>query len=246
MFKPSQLHHRTCRQSCRLHVPYEFGILCWNVYKNNTKHHHFKKYLQVHEEKTDFMLFQEAHFKDNTAFTLPEYSFDAAANLEVRGEFYGVLSASKTQAKDAQAYLSEGRESLVGPHKSLLVSSYGFEDGSTLLIVNVHAINFRENRRYSKELERFLALLRLYKGALIIAGDFNTWNKRRMQKLASAIENLGLKAVPFKSEHKVKSFWGNHLDFIFYRDIDLLDYSVDADHCLSDHNPLFALFRKKS
>jgi len=245
MFKPSQLHHRSCRHSCKTHVPEQFSIMCWNVYKNNTKHHRFKNYLQEIEEKLEFMLFQEAHFRDDKAFTLPHFSFDAAANLEVRGEFYGVLSASKVQAKDAEAYLSEGRESLVGPHKSLLVSSYCFEDDSKLLILNVHAINFRANWRYNKELERFLSLLKSYKGALIIAGDFNTWNKKRMQKLGHLIESLGLQTVPFKSRHKVKSFWGNHLDFIFYRGVELVEYSVDANHGLSDHNPLFAQFRKK-
>ncbi len=244
MFKPSLLHHRSCRLTCRSFVPDTFGILCWNVHKNNTKNIAFKPYLEKLESKYDFLLLQEANFRDDRYFTLPHYAFDGAANLEVRGAFYGVLTASKVESKDAQAYLSEGKESLVGSHKSLLVSHYVFEDGSTLLILNVHAINFRENKRYHKELERFLVLMQDHKGAMIIAGDFNSWNKQRMQKLHDLRKKLGLKAVPFKQDHDVKSFMGNHLDFILYRGLELVHYSVDKGHGLSDHNPLFAKFKK--
>lgn len=244
MFKPSQLHHRSCRFKCDLYVPDSFGLLCWNVHKNNTKHHRFRSYLDEIEERYDFMLFQEANFKDDKYFTLPHFAFDAAANLEVRGDFYGVLTASRVESSHAHAYLSEGRESLIGPHKSLLVTRHRFEDGQTLLILNVHAINFRENKLFNRELERFLELLEKQEGAMIVAGDFNTWNKRRMDKLLELSEKLGLEMVPFKHDDHVKSFMGNHLDFIFYRDLELIEHSIDKTHVLSDHNPLSVQFRR--
>jgi len=246
MFVPSLLHHRSCRFSCDISVPNTFGVLCWNVHKNNTIHPEFEPFLQnfIQKQKVDFLLFQEANFRDDKQFTLPDFAFDAAANIEFRGEFYGVLSASRVESKYAQAYLSEGRESLIGPHKSLLLSAYTFEDGSELLVLNVHAINFRENQRYHKELERFLELMQDHVGPMIIAGDFNSWNKQRMQKLHEIREKLSLDAVPFKQVDKVKSFMGNHLDFIFYRGVELVDFKVHNDHGLSDHNPLFAQFRK--
>jgi len=248
MFIPSLLHHRSCRFSCYSFVPDTFGVLCWNVYKKNTKLPGFQPFLQklIQEQKIDFLLFQEANFKDDEKFILSDFAFDAAANLEFRGEFYGVLSASRVESKEAQAYLSEGRESLVGPYKSLLSSSYPFDDGSKLLILNVHAINFRENKRYYKELERFLELMKSHDGPMIIAGDFNSWNKNRLSKLHKIREELGLNVVPFEQIDEVKSFMGNHLDFIFYRGMELLEFTVKQDHGLSDHNPLFARFRKKS
>lgn len=248
MFIPSLLHHRSCRFTCSRVVPDTFGVLCWNVYKKNSKNPAFKPYLEnmTAGRGIDFLLFQEANFRDDNYFTLPNFAFDAAANLEYRGEFYGVLSASRVESKHAQAYLSEGKESLIGPHKSLLLSTYTFEDGSELLILNVHVINFRENQRYHKELERFLNLMSHHEGPMIIAGDFNSWNKKRMQRLHEIREKLALNAVPFKQTDKVKSFMGNHLDFIFYRGVEIVDFSVDRDHGLSDHNPLFARFRKKN
>jgi len=244
MFIPSKLHHRSCPFICDRFVPDNFGILCWNVHKNSSKNSAFKLYLEKVEDRCDFLVLQEANFRDDRHFVVPHFSFNAAANLEFRGAFYGVLTASRVESSRAVAYLSEGKESLVGPHKSLLETLYSFEDESILLILNVHAINFRENQRFNRELERFLELMQSHKGAMIVAGDFNTWNKKRMKKLHELREGLGLKMVPFKQSDSVKSFMGNQLDFIFYRGVELVGYSVDRDHNLSDHNPLFARFKK--
>jgi endonuclease/exonuclease/phosphatase (EEP) superfamily protein YafD len=245
MFKPSILQHRSCRGIvCATFVPEIFSLLCWNVYKNNTKHPDFTPFLSRYENALDFMLFQEANFMDDKAFDLSTFAFDAAANLEVRGAFYGVLTASRVEANYAQAYLSEVKESFVASHKSLLVSAYPFEDGTNLLILNAHAINFRENQSYDRELERFLTLMQGHKGAMIVAGDFNTWNKKRMQKLHTMRETLGLQMVSFPKSSAVKAFMGKQLDFIFYRGLELLESKTVLSHGLSDHNPLFATFKK--
>ncbi|PHS31300.1 MAG: hypothetical protein COA92_08255 [Sulfurovum sp.] len=246
MFVPSSVHHHTNQGSTGT-IPSTFGVFCWNVHKKNTVHSDFKPYLQtiMKEKKVDFLLFQEANFRNKKHCILSDFSFDAAANLEVKGKFYGVLSASRVRSLEAQAYLSEGRESFIGTYKSLLLSLYPFDDKSKLLILNVHIINFRETRRFSKELERMVTLMSDHKGPIIIAGDFNTWNKKRMQKLNEIREKLSLERVPFKQTDKVKSFMGNHLDFIFYKGLELIDYRVYKEHGISDHNPLFATFRKK-
>jgi len=222
-------------------------MLCWNVHKNNQKDPRFQIFLQKEVERRgiDIILFQEAGFRDNHHFGLADFSYDAAANLEFRREFYGVLTASRMESSYAKAYLSEGRESVLGPHKSLLLSNYLFNDGSTLLILNVHAINFRENQRYNKELERFLDLLKEHKGPMILAGDFNSWNKQRMDKLQKVVQRLSLTAVPFEKTGKVKSFMGKELDFVFYRELELIEAEVMDEHQLSDHNPLFVRFRRK-
>ena len=247
MFKPSRLHHSACHDQCHTSIPDTFGMLCWNVYKNNRKHPRFQSFLRKELERrvVDLILFQEASFRDNHHFELPHFSYDAAANLEFKGEFYGVLTASRMESSYAQAYLSEGRESILGPHKSLLLSNYLFDDGSSLLILNIHAINFRETQRYSKELERFLDLLKEHKGPIILAGDFNSWSKKRMDKLQKIVERLSLTAVTFKETGKVKSFMGKELDFVFYRELELIEAVVMDEHKLSDHNPLFVRFKRK-
>lgn len=245
MFVPTILHHQSCKVECQAFLPDSFTVLCWNVHKNNKKSQ-FISYLekQVSRQKVDLLLFQEATFNNGSAFILPQMAYDAAANLEVNRKFYGVLTASSVNSDYAKAYLSEGKEAFIGPHKSMLLSTYAFRDRSKILILNVHVINFRENERYNKELERFFDFIAMYEGALIIAGDFNSWNKKRFEKLHQNANKLKLKVVSFAAQNDVKSFRGNNLDFIFYKGLELVDASVEKVDKLSDHNPLFARFKK--
>jgi endonuclease/exonuclease/phosphatase (EEP) superfamily protein YafD len=80
---------------------------------------------------------------------------------------------------------------------------------------------------------------------MIIAGDFNSWNKNRMKFLHTKMKDLDFNPVPFSKSDKVKSFMKNHLDFIFYRGIELVEHSIERDHNLSDHHPLFAKFTQQ-
>ncbi len=247
MFQPSLIHHRSCQgTACRAFLPDDFGMLCWNVYKNNLIQPAFQPYLRslIGVKNIDLLLFQEANLKNDKTCILSEFAIDAAANLEFGGKFYGVLTASMTESRNSQAFLSKGKESLVGPHKSLLLSQFAFKDGMTLLVLNIHAINFRENQRYSVEVDKFLDYVKDHQGPMIIAGDFNSWNKKRMKKLLEMQKLLSLQAISFKEKSKIKSFMGYPLDYIFYRGLELLDSAVVDGKQLSDHNPLFAQFRK--
>ena len=248
MFQPSRVHHRSCQDTaCHVFLPDEFGMICWNVYKNNLVQPAFQPYLRslIRIKKIDLLLFQEANFKSDKSCILSEFAIDAAANLEFGGKFYGVLTASMTESQKSQAFLSKGRESLIGPYKSLLLSQFAFNDGTILLVLNIHAINFRENQRYDKEVDEFLKYVKDHHGPMIIAGDFNSWNKKRMKKLLEMQRKLSLQAISFKEKSKIKSFMGYPLDYIFYRGLELLDSAVIDSKQLSDHNPLFARFKKK-
>ncbi len=112
------------------------------------------------------------------------------------------------------------------------------------MILNIHAINFRETKRYFKELEQFFALIAEHTGPLIVAGDFNSWNKKCIEKLHQTALQLSLAAVSFESKDKIKSFMGKDLDFVFYRGLSLLETAVIETDKLSDHNPLFVRFEK--
>jgi len=244
MFKPTILHHQSCNDQCKSYLPDTFSVLSWNVYKNNKKTP-FIRYLEkkVKEKDLQLLLFQEATFQNSEHFSLPQFHYDAAANIEVKKKFYGVMTASKVQSTYANAYLSEGQEAFVGPYKSMLLSSYEFKDKAKLLVLNVHVINFRENECYNRELDRFFEFISTYEGPLILAGDFNSWNLQRKEKLYEYVYKLKLKTVTFGSSTDIKSFLGNNLDFIFYKGLTLIDSSVEKTG-LSDHNPLFATFKR--
>ncbi len=245
MFVPSRLHHQSCRQKCQAHLPDTFGLLCWNVHKNN-KTKALAEYLEtmMQNKSLDLLLFQEATFKEGEYFIVPGFAYDAAANMEVHKKIYGVLTASKVTSYYAKAFLSEGKEAFMGPHKSMLLSTFAFKNKDKILVLNLHAINFRENERYSKELERCFGFVKSYEGPVIIAGDFNAWNKTRHNALYAHAAMLGLKAVTFPNKSPLKTFQGYPLDFIFYKGLELLESSVENAGEYSDHNPLFARFTK--
>ena len=243
IFLPSKLHHKACGKSCKLHFPETFSLLCWNVYKKNKTDPAFDPFLKnlISKKSLYLCMFQEAEFNGET-FSIDDCAYDAAANLEMNNTFYGVLTACRTESVSAKAYLSESQESLIGPHKSLLLSTYPLSKEQTLLVLNVHAINFRENSSYKKELEIFAQKARAHKGPMIIAGDFNAWNKKRMEALHKLRSELSLEMVVFDDE-KVKSFMGYSLDFVLYRGMECLEKEVIVDHNISDHHPLLVRFK---
>lgn len=187
-------------------------------------------------------MLQEAEF-GTEAFAIDEYAYDAAANLQVKDAFYGVLTACKTQSESAKAYLSDSQESLVGPHKSLLLSTYPLTADKTLLVLNVHAINFREIRSYERELKIFVEKVKSHEGPMIVAGDFNAWNRRRREALHQLQKDLSLKLVTFTQKDNVKSFMGYPLDFVLYRGLECTAKEVITDHKISDHHPLLVTFK---
>ena len=221
-------------------------VFCVGMYTRTIERVYFSDYLakEIKKKEIDLLVFQEASFKNGEACKLTSFSYDAAANLEINGKYYGVLTASRVQSSYAKAYLSEGQEVFIGPHKSILLTSYRFKDDSKVLVLNVHAINFRENERYNKELDRFFNFIKTYDGALVIAGDFNSWNDKRREKLYEHAHKLKMKAVSFGSSTDIKSFLGNNLDFIFYKGLTVEASSVEKAERYSDHNPLFARFKK--
>ncbi len=247
MLDPAIIKHKSCSGgTSRPYLHDEFSLICWNVYKNNIKSQLFKPYMQelAARKDLDFILYQEANFKNAQTFDLDNFHFYAAANLEYRGEFYGVLTASRVKTRGSQAYLSSGREALFGTRKSLLMSYYTFRNNDELLIINIHAINFRGDRQYNIELDRILQLAQCHKGAMIVAGDFNAWNNSKINTLWRFTEKLSLKMVKFKDQHKIKSFMRKRLDFIFFRGLSIVESDVLTHPKLSDHNPLYAKFRR--
>jgi endonuclease/exonuclease/phosphatase (EEP) superfamily protein YafD len=187
------------------------------------------------------VLLQEAQIEEGTC-AFSAFSYDAAANIEINKRFYGVLTASVKESSLAEAYLTESSEGFVGPHKSLLLTTYALPGGEDLLLLNVHAINFREQRIYEEELDVLMKKATAHKGPMIVAGDFNAWSQKRTDALHMLRETLSLHIAAF-DKGKVKSFMGYPLDFILYRGLQCVETEIMTNHDISDHHPLLATFR---
>ena len=224
------------------HLSRRFGLLCWNVNKRRGSAVYRRLFERWRQEwSLELLCLQEARLRREAPFLLEGYACYASVNLRGTQHYYGVLNASASRPLDSQAFLSEGREGFIGPRKSFLLQHYRLASGATLLLLNVHGINFRETAQYDRELERIQTLLGKHRGPMIVAGDFNGWNANRQRRLRRFAGALKLKRLAL-SVGGVKHFFGHSLDLVLYRELDprRIDVPLVAD--LSDHNPILVEF----
>lgn len=221
----------------------EFGVLCWNTQKL-TQTPRFEGTLArvLKEFPSSFLLLQETKFSEKNKLDLPLWSYAFAPNMQTRRSTYGVLTASQYAFLDAQPRLSNKRESMLATHKSYMLSYHPLPDGHSLLVVNVHAINFVRANQFLREIDFIKKELFEHQGPLIVAGDFNVWSRRRRLHLLRFCRSVGLRHAIMVDPHHIKTYRQHPLDFIFYRDLSLKETAAIDTTTVSDHNPIYARF----
>ncbi len=227
-------------------IPDNFGLLCWNIHKENLRPGFIE---QIREWKQDpgldLILLQEARFS-NALPSIAGFPYVAAANIRLPFNYSGVITAANADPHSSRFHMTLAKEARIFTPKNTLVTLYRFKNKTPLMVVNIHAINFRSLAWYQWELNRLSALLKGYKGAMIVAGDFNCWRKSRKKILDHFTGLLGLSYARPKNEKHVKKWFGFHLDRIYSRGIILKDNQALKCKKLSDHNPIIARFEQKN
>ncbi|MDO6684270.1 MULTISPECIES: endonuclease/exonuclease/phosphatase family protein [unclassified Agarivorans] len=214
-----------------------FSVLVWNTYKGQNEG--WIEQLEQFSQQVDFMLLQEASRERFSQWSkLSQWHMYQAIAFEWFGDGLGVVNLAKQASSENCLVLST--EPWIRVPKSALLQHYQWQDKS-LLIVNVHSINFTLSEAdYLKQLQQLSPWLAAYDGPLILAGDFNTWSVGRLAVLEQFILAHQLKTVSFKPDERTR-FFGKALDYIFYRGLTLQSsQSVATD--TSDHNALMASF----
>ncbi len=221
----------------------EFSLLCWNVAKLTLKSS-YKDFIEslIQNHNFDLLLLQEVKKSISHELDIYDYSYVLSPNIETKKHIFGVLSAFKSSCEAEFAILSKKRELRYATHKVSLITHHRISNNDILLVVNLHAINFVNNTAFKNELDHLYASVRNHKGAMIVAGDFNTWNLKRVQFLHEFTNNLSLKKVDFSDDRHIKKIFTNSLDYIFYRDLHLTYSEVIDSKKISDHNPIIAKF----
>ena len=220
-------------------------FLVWNVYKKNHDMEwikEFKKIISLYHP--DIMLFQESSvdFKINPIGSYTHYGYIFFSNFSFKQKSFGLLSAAKSKITNFDSVFSIHKEPLLKTPKMILATKYYLNNREKLLVINVHLINFVKTEKFIAQLKQLEELCLSHKGALVIGGDFNTWNKKRINLLFDLAKKLKLKKVEFSSENNKKNIFKQPLDHIFYRGLRLKN-SVILDFCKSsDHKPLIAAF----
>lgn len=222
----------------------EFGVLCWNTQKL-TQTIRFQMALERVLEKFPslFLLLQEAKLSANKELQLAHWSYAVAPNMQTRRSTFGVLTASQCAFTDAQPKLSNKREGMFATHKSYMLSYHPLANGESLLVVNVHAINFVRANLFFREIDLIKDELLHHHGPLIVAGDFNVWSRKRRLHLLRFCRSVGLRQAIMVDPHHIKTYREHPLDFIFYRGLSLQETAAIDTTTVSDHNPIYAKFR---
>lgn len=213
-------------------------VATWNAQKSRDGN--WQRDIERLTREADILLLQEAAIVPALQNTLTYPSIALSEGYRSRHAQTGILSASHVGPLASCTFID--REPVLRTPKASNITSYALPGrGETLLVVNVHAINFSLGMSsYSKQLERIARALQGHDGPIIFAGDFNVWHGGRAQFVASLVEGLGLEEVSF-GENNGKTVFGYPLDRIFWRGLRLEEARVERLDS-SDHDAMIAIW----
>ncbi|MCW8331757.1 endonuclease/exonuclease/phosphatase family protein [Photobacterium sp. SDRW27] len=218
----------------------QFTVSVWNIYKQQREN--WREALESFSQDSELVLLQEASLTED----LRDYLDDTAWKVRMANAFKfmntpaGVMNLSSVNAKKTCAYLA--MEPWLRLPKSALLSEFALSDGSTLIVVNLHGVNFAVGlEEYQEQLDSLRVVLDAHSGPIILAGDFNTWRQARIEVVKSFAESLGLRDAHLTTDQRVKIL-GKPLDHLYYRDLQLINAEAPKTDA-SDHNPIIASFK---
>ena len=211
-----------------------FHLITWNVHKGQDTG--WQEDLERLSKQADFVLLQEATQHQNlsifsTALFVSSFSFKDLLS--------GVKTFTQTQP---EWYCGGGvAEPIIQIPKVASIMNLPLEKGNSLLIINVHLINFEWGiSAYQAQLEQLFSFVENHQGPIIMAGDFNAWNEERLNLVNNLIKKYGLNSVALSQDERVR-FLGYPLDYIFTRGVKVVSATSEVVTS-SDHNPLLMEF----
>jgi len=212
-----------------------FSMINWNIQKGRDAG--WVEDLHEIDPEADLLILQEvAHDNETWDSAAPKYYRSFAEGHASSNMITGVMTTSSAQPL-TECHLV-AFEPWFGTRKATLVTEYALTNtDQTLLVVNIHGINFTLGiNDMSDQLHQVKAIIEQHKGAVLLAGDFNTWNSRRAAVLNQLVNDLDLVAVDYSIDHRLKIF-GRALDHIYVRGLDSV-HATTMDLQSSDHNPM--------
>ena len=211
-----------------------FHLITWNVHKGQDTG--WQEDLERLSKQADFVLLQEATQHQNlstfsTALFVSSFSFK------------DLLSGVKTFTQTHPEWYCGGgvAEPIIQIPKVASVMNLPLEKGNSLLLINVHLINFEWGiSAYQAQLEQLFYFVENHQGPIIMAGDFNAWNEERLNLVNNLIKKYGLDSVALSQDERVR-FLGYPLDYIFTRGVKVVSATSEVVTS-SDHNPLLMEF----
>lgn len=219
-------------------------VLVWNVKKGEKKF--FDGEFSKFARKKDLFLIQEAYTGDyflDSLKTKIGYHWDFGLSftyLLYNNEATGNLIGSHAPPSWVQVLHTLDLEPLTATPKTTVFTRYRLrESDQELLVISMHGINFNGLGAFLRHLDQLSAVIAGHQGPVLLAGDFNTRTKERLQELREFAEALGLTEVDFINGELRMTAVGtkNILDHAFVRGLSVRHAEV-FDSNGSDHEPM--------
>lgn len=218
--------------------PGDIRLLNWNVQKK--RHDGWRDDFARLASDSDLVLMQEASLGGLSESDFADWQhWSFAPGHSIRSGATGVLTLSRNEPV-ARCNFSSVEPWLRTPKATSITAFSLSGSDEVLVVVNVHAVLGSFGLRdYRLQFDRIAHILRDHEGPVILAGDFNTWHKGRMQVVEALAASLDLQPVIFDEDSRLR-FFGIALDHIYVRQLQLVNAEI-ASVDTSDHNPLLAV-----
>lgn len=178
-------------------MPESIVLVSWNVQKGGDPDFETDLVRMIIAEKPDLVFLQEARadllksnrigglFASSWSYPWPD------------GTTVGVLTLSHVAPVAVTPLRSRTREFFVTAPKMSLVTEYPLANGERLMTVNVHLLAFERWRTagIGAQLDELEQVMRDHVGPIILAGDFNTWSRDRLELVSRLALRLELSEV---------------------------------------------------
>jgi len=182
--------------------PASITVANWNAQKGKNPQIAEDLKLILEKEKPDIVFLQEAKTDLFKPHQMAGYFAEGWRYPWPGGQSIGVLTLSRIPPVRVHPVPTKYREFGVIAPKVSLVTEYALANGENLLAVNVHLLNFERwsLKKINHQLEDLKAIMASHSGPIIMAGDFNTWNQKRLQLVKEITQDIQLKEVTDFSE----------------------------------------------
>ncbi len=237
---------RTMGRASKQALGPEINVLIWNVFKCKKKGW-IEDFTGLCRNK-DMILIQEAilhspfdsFFEKSSKYQwiMASSFLDLRTNIET-----GIKTGATVPAKTNVAIASLHVEPFSKTKKMLLSTTYPLNRSQDcLLVINAHIINFVSFIKFKAHLDAISTLVEHHEGPVLLAGDFNTWNRKRLKYFNQLALSFSLFEVDLIRKPKIAHLL-QHLDHIYCRGFDILDAKVLTNIRSSDHYPLHLKLR---
>lgn len=222
--------------------PKKIKFLVWNLRKGTEES--FKYEYMTLAYNRDIVMNQEVFLDQNMLDVFryfPDFYFTTATSFFSGKEKIrtGVANISAVKPVYTEFIRTQTLEPVVNSPKVVLINSYPIRFSTKkLTVVNIHGINFVSTKSFRLELQRIYDKIKNIPAPMVFAGDFNTWNKERMEILNEYMTKLNMAEATFSPDFRM-TFNGYPLDhFLHTKDLYIKSAKVENFYLGSDHKPL--------